>query len=110
MTTLHSCPHCNAPAKDGTPYQPYCCVGCKTAYALVSAALHLGTFGADPMADKGMEGIDAFQTGRVAHAVEEGDWSLIDRAPCSAGQRSARSLPRCTCGRVGVRRPRRGIR
>jgi Cu2+-exporting ATPase len=38
MTTLHSCPHCNAPAKDGTPYQPYCCVGCKTAYALVSAA------------------------------------------------------------------------
>jgi hypothetical protein len=42
-------------------------------YALVGAFLHLGTFGADPMADKGMEGIDAFQTGRVAHAVEEGE-------------------------------------
>ena len=42
-------------------------------YALVGAALHLGAFGLDPMADKGMEGIDAFQTGRVAHAVEEGE-------------------------------------
>jgi hypothetical protein len=42
-------------------------------YALVGAALHLGAFGTDPMADKGMEGIDAFQTGRVAHAVEEGE-------------------------------------
>jgi hypothetical protein len=42
-------------------------------YALVGAALHLGAFGPDPMADKGMEGIDVFQTGRVAHAVEEGE-------------------------------------
>jgi len=42
-------------------------------YALVGAALHLGAFGPDPLADKGMEGIDAFQTGRVAHAVEEGE-------------------------------------
>mgnify|MGYP001765072299 CR=1 FL=1 len=42
-------------------------------YALVGAVLHLGAFGLDPMADKGMEGIDAFQTGRVAHAVEEGE-------------------------------------
>jgi hypothetical protein len=42
-------------------------------YALVGAGLHLGAFGLDPMSDKGMEGIDAFQTGRVAHAVEEGE-------------------------------------
>lgn len=42
-------------------------------YALMGAALHFLAFGADPMADKGMEGIDAFQTGRVAHAVEEGE-------------------------------------
>jgi hypothetical protein len=42
-------------------------------YALVGAALHLGAFGLDPMADKGMEGIDAFQTGRVASAVAEGE-------------------------------------
>lgn len=45
-------------------------------FGLVGAFLHLGTFGLDPMADKGMEGIDAFQTGRVAHAVEEGEKHL----------------------------------
>lgn len=45
-------------------------------YALVGAFLHLGTFGLDPMADKGMEGIDAFQTDRVARVVEEGEAHL----------------------------------
>ncbi len=45
-------------------------------FAVVGAALHLGTFGLDPMADKGMEGVDAFQTGRVAQAVEEGEKHL----------------------------------
>jgi hypothetical protein len=49
-------------------------------YALVGAALHLGAFGLDPMADKGMEGIDAFQTGRVARAVEEGEAHLAAMA------------------------------
>lgn len=49
-------------------------------YALVGAALHLGAFGFDPMADKGMEGIDAFQTGRVAKAVEEGEAHLAAMA------------------------------
>jgi hypothetical protein len=45
-------------------------------YALVGAGLHLGAFGLDPMADKGMEGVDAFQTDRVAKAVEEGERHL----------------------------------
>lgn len=45
-------------------------------YAVVGAGLHLGAFGLDPMADKGMEGVDAFQTGRVAKAVEEGEKHL----------------------------------
>ncbi|MGL4239060.1 5-bromo-4-chloroindolyl phosphate hydrolysis family protein, partial [Tabrizicola sp.] len=45
-------------------------------YALVGAGLHLLSFGLDPMADKGMEGVDTFQTGRVAHAVEEGEKHL----------------------------------
>lgn len=45
-------------------------------YALVGAGLHLGAFGLDPMADKGMEGIDAFQTSRVANAIEEGEKHL----------------------------------
>ncbi|MDP3263039.1 MAG: 5-bromo-4-chloroindolyl phosphate hydrolysis family protein [Tabrizicola sp.] len=47
-----------------------------TLFALVGAGLHLLSFGLDPMSDKGMEGIDAFQTGRVAHAVEEGEKHL----------------------------------
>jgi hypothetical protein len=45
-------------------------------YALVGAGLHVLSFGLDPMADKGMEGIDAFQTTRVANAVEEGEKHL----------------------------------
>lgn len=45
-------------------------------FALVGAGLHLGAFGLDPMADKGMEGVDSFQTGRVAKAVEEGERHL----------------------------------
>lgn len=47
-----------------------------TLFALVGAGLHLLSFGLDPMSDKGMEGIDAFQTSRVAHAVEEGEKHL----------------------------------
>jgi 5-bromo-4-chloroindolyl phosphate hydrolysis protein len=43
---------------------------------LVGAGLHLFSFGLDPMADKGMEGIDTFQTTRVAKAVEEGEAHL----------------------------------
>ena len=59
-------------------------------FALVGAGLHLGAFGLDPMRDKGMEGIDAFQTGRVAHAVEEGEGYLagMTDAILRAGDRS----------------------
>ena len=42
-------------------------------YAIAGAALHLGAFGLDPMRDKGMEGVDAFQTDRVARAVDEAE-------------------------------------
>ncbi len=42
-------------------------------FALVGAGLHLGAFGLDPMADKGVAGIDGFQSGRVAQAVAEGE-------------------------------------
>ncbi|MGA0539905.1 5-bromo-4-chloroindolyl phosphate hydrolysis family protein [Neotabrizicola sp. VNH66] len=45
-------------------------------YALAGAALHLGTFGLDPFSDKGMEGVDRFQTDRVARAVAEGEQTL----------------------------------
>ncbi|MBN8290359.1 5-bromo-4-chloroindolyl phosphate hydrolysis family protein [Rhodobacter sp. NTK016B] len=37
---------------------------------VLGAGLHLASFGPDPLSDKGMEGIDEFQTDRVARAVE----------------------------------------
>jgi hypothetical protein len=40
---------------------------------IVAAALHAFSFGLDPMSDKGGEGIDAFQTARVARAVDEAE-------------------------------------
>jgi 5-bromo-4-chloroindolyl phosphate hydrolysis protein len=46
------------------------------AFGLTGAALHLAAFGADPMADKGAEGIDQFQSDRVARAVDEAEKHL----------------------------------
>ncbi|MGB3406788.1 MAG: 5-bromo-4-chloroindolyl phosphate hydrolysis family protein [Jannaschia sp.] len=45
-------------------------------YGLVAAGLHLTAFGLDPMKDKGMEGIDTFQTERVARTIEEAEKHL----------------------------------
>ena len=42
----------------------------------LGTALHLASFGLDPMTDKGAEGIDAFQTERVARAVGEAEKHL----------------------------------
>jgi hypothetical protein len=42
-------------------------------FSLIGAALHLGAFGPDPLHDKGAEGIDKFQTDRVARAVDEAE-------------------------------------
>ncbi|MFZ1468479.1 MAG: 5-bromo-4-chloroindolyl phosphate hydrolysis family protein [Paracoccaceae bacterium] len=60
-------------------------------YALAGAALHVGAFGLDPMSDKGMEGIDRFQTDRVARVVDEGEAYLtaMQDAALRAGDRSA---------------------
>lgn len=43
---------------------------------MLGAALHLGSFGLDPLRAKGMEGVDAFQTDRVARAVTEAETYL----------------------------------
>lgn len=43
---------------------------------VAGAALHLGAFGLDPLADKGMEGVDTFQVDRVARAVNEAEKTL----------------------------------
>jgi hypothetical protein len=47
-----------------------------TALATLAAFLHIGAFGFDPMSDKGVEGIDDFQTDRVARAVDVGETHL----------------------------------
>ncbi|MCK0165990.1 5-bromo-4-chloroindolyl phosphate hydrolysis family protein [Jannaschia sp. S6380] len=45
-------------------------------YGIVASALHVVSFGLDPMSDKGMEGVDAFQTERVARTIEEAERHL----------------------------------
>jgi hypothetical protein len=45
-------------------------------YGIIGAALHLAAFGIDPLADKGMEGIDTFQQDRVARVAEEAEGYL----------------------------------
>jgi hypothetical protein len=43
------------------------------AFAIAGGLLHLMAFGPDPLRDKGAEGIDQFQTDRVARAVDEAE-------------------------------------
>ena len=45
-------------------------------YFILGAALHFFAFGPDPMSDKGTEGMDDFQTDRVARAVDEAEGHL----------------------------------
>ncbi|MFN7003421.1 MAG: 5-bromo-4-chloroindolyl phosphate hydrolysis family protein [Roseinatronobacter sp.] len=42
----------------------------------LGAVLHFGAFGADPLRDKGMEGVDLFETDRAAQAVAEAERHL----------------------------------
>lgn len=42
-------------------------------FAILGAALHAFSFGPDPLRNKGMEGVDTFQTDRVARAVDEAE-------------------------------------
>ena len=59
-------------------------------FAIVGAALHLGSFGPDPLRDKGLEGVDIFQTDRVAKAVDAAETLLaaMKDAILRAGDRS----------------------
>lgn len=42
-------------------------------FAVAAGLLHLAAFGPDPLRDKGAEGVDDFQTDRVARAVDEAE-------------------------------------
>jgi hypothetical protein len=48
-------------------------LGVPVLFGLAGVALHLAAFGLDPLADKGMEGVDGFQVERVSRAVDEGE-------------------------------------
>lgn len=45
-------------------------------FAILGFALHVFAFGPDPLKDKGMEGIDSYQSNRVARAVDEAEKHL----------------------------------
>jgi hypothetical protein len=59
-------------------------------FACLGAVLHVFAFGADPLRDKGAEGVDSFQSGRVARAVEEAEKHLgaMSEAISRAGDRA----------------------
>ncbi len=60
-------------------------------FGVLGAALHFLSFGPDPLGDKGAEGIDQFQSSRVARAVEEAErhLSAMSDAVLRAGDRAA---------------------
>lgn len=49
-------------------------------FGLLGAGLHLAAFGLDPLRDKGVEGVDRHQSGRVARAVDEAERHLAAMA------------------------------
>ena len=59
-------------------------------YGIVGGILHSFSFGIDPLRDKGMEGIDTFQTERVATALDKAEGYLAEMkdAALRAGDRS----------------------
>jgi hypothetical protein len=61
------------------------------AIGAIGAGLHLGAFGPDPLRDKGAEGIDAFDSDRVARAVDAAEATLaaMKDATLRAGDREA---------------------
>lgn len=49
-------------------------------FAVLGGGLHFLAFGADPLRDKGLEGVDSFQSDRVARAVDEAEQHLAAMA------------------------------
>ncbi|MGK7754124.1 MULTISPECIES: 5-bromo-4-chloroindolyl phosphate hydrolysis family protein [unclassified Roseovarius] len=60
-------------------------------FGVVTTALHVFSFGMDPMKDKGMEGVDRLQTDRVARVVDQAETylSAMSDAIRRAGDRTA---------------------
>ena len=49
-------------------------------FAILGAVLHFAAFGPDPLTNKGMEGVDEFQTDRVARMVDQAEEHLAAMA------------------------------
>ncbi len=60
-------------------------------YGGAAGVLHLAAFGLDPLADKGMEGIDTFQQDRVARVVDEAERYLAAMPDAVRARATARS-------------------
>ena len=63
-------------------------------FGILGVVLHFGAFGADPMRDKGMEGIDEFQTDRVAKAVAEAESVLAEMSDAMLRARNRKAQDR----------------
>lgn len=61
---------------------------------LIGAALHQMAFGPDPMRDKGMEGVDSFETDRAARAVEDAEATLKEMQDAIARTRDRTLITR----------------
>lgn len=83
------------------------------AYAVIfgalGAGLHLGAFGADPMRDKGMAGVDEFQTDRVAQAVEGAEALLKAMSDAILRARDRKLEDRLTAFQTHVRQLLRAV-
>lgn len=53
-------------------------------FALLGTVLHSLAFGLDPLKDKGIEGVDSFQSDRVARAVDEAEKHLVSMSEAIA--------------------------
>lgn len=62
-------------------------------FAVLGAVLHFLAFGPDPLTDKGAEGIDAFQTDRVARAIDEAE-KLLEAMSDAALRSEEREITR----------------
>ncbi len=62
-------------------------------YGIVASALHVVSFGIDPLRDKNIEGIDQFQQDRVARVVEESE-RLMASMKTAIGRTNDRALIR----------------
>lgn len=72
-------------------------------YAVVGVALHLLAFGSDPLRDKSSEGIDSFQSDRVARVVDRAEDYLRAMTQAIAGTRDRELEARLEQFQVTVR-------